>query len=283
MIVPAETLVGRREIALLDFPSVRHMADVLAARCHEPSWVRTSVASLDRFRALVGGHDLEVLLGQARTDAVVAEQMLTDFAHALRSFTDTQVAALALGPKLWFRLNGIAVPWRVLPGAHSTPPIATGVGHALDRLVLLALIGSGLQLAELLRLRIGDVGSLDADGQLLPDINAEPLCVRYTARRRRAQEYITFLSFQARAALHAHWEQRAAAGQSLDHSAPLIARRNGRAATASSVAYARRRNQALIQAGNHVNVTMCRATGDFFREWGMPGARFTARQQGTEP
>jgi hypothetical protein len=34
------------------------------------------------------------------------------------------------------------------------------------------------------------------------------------------------------------------------------------------------RSAALIGAGNDVNVTLCRATGDFFRAWGMPGARF---------
>jgi hypothetical protein len=33
----------------------------------------------------------------------------------------------------------------------------------------------------------------------------------------------------------------------------------------------------LIEAGNDLNVFMCRMTGDFFREWGMPGARFSAR------
>ena len=33
----------------------------------------------------------------------------------------------------------------------------------------------------------------------------------------------------------------------------------------------------MIGAGNDVNVTLCRATGDFFRAWGMPGARFDAR------
>jgi hypothetical protein len=39
----------------------------------------------------------------------------------------------------------------------------------------------------------------------------------------------------------------------------------------------RARSAALIGAGNDVNVTLCRATGDFFRAWGMPGARFDPR------
>ena len=40
---------------------------------------------------------------------------------------------------------------------------------------------------------------------------------------------------------------------------------------------------ALIGAGNDVNVTLCRATGDFFRAWGMPGARFDARTRADDP
>ena len=53
MIVPTDTLAGRREAALLGFASVRRMAETLAARCRAASWVRTSIASLERFR----GHD----------------------------------------------------------------------------------------------------------------------------------------------------------------------------------------------------------------------------------
>lgn len=282
MSVAVATLTGRREGALLDLPSVRHMADLLAARCRERSWVRTSVASLDRFRVLTDSQDLEGLLGQSRGDVSVAERALAAFQQALGSFADSQIAALAMGPKLWFRLNGVPVPWVCLRPSDSAPPPDDVEGPTLDRMVLLALIGSGLQLAELLRLRVGDIGSLDADGRLAPDRAADPLAVRYTTRRGKQREYITFLSFQARQALQASFRQRTTAGQALEHDAPLFARSNGTAATAGSVAYARRRNQALIQAGNQVNVTMCRATGEFFRNWGMPGARFTARQQAEE-
>ena len=47
-------LAGRREGELLTFPSVCRMTDILAQRCREQSWVRTSVASLERFRAMTG-------------------------------------------------------------------------------------------------------------------------------------------------------------------------------------------------------------------------------------
>src|SRR5919201_1501264 len=66
-VTPATILHGRREGALLTLPSVQRMADVLAARCREPSWVRTSVASLERFRALAGYEDLEALLARRRS------------------------------------------------------------------------------------------------------------------------------------------------------------------------------------------------------------------------
>ena len=122
----ATILRGRREGALLALPSVQRVADVLAARCRERSWVRTSVASLERFRVLAAGDDLEALLARARAEPAEAERALGSFAAALGRMpnagrmqyapTEGQVAALAMGPKIWFRLNGVAIPWRPLPG-----------------------------------------------------------------------------------------------------------------------------------------------------------------------
>ena len=109
-------LQGRREGELLAFPSVSRMAEILSLRCREPSWVRTSVASLERFRTMTGNLDLEVLRERALAEPLVAEQALASFASVLVSYTDIQVSSLAMGPKLWFRFNGIAVPWRPLPG-----------------------------------------------------------------------------------------------------------------------------------------------------------------------
>src|SRR5207237_7904274 len=88
-------LTGRREGELLAFPSVRRMANILSVRCREPSWVRTSVASLERFRIMTGHTDLEMLLTQAKADQAVAEQALASFASALSSYTEDQVSALA--------------------------------------------------------------------------------------------------------------------------------------------------------------------------------------------
>ncbi|GAC1385247.1 MAG: hypothetical protein NVSMB42_04370 [Herpetosiphon sp.] len=282
MNVAEKTLVGRRELKLLELPSVKHMANVLAALCREPSWVRTSVASLDRFATMTGNEDLEALLQRATADQTVAEQALACFAARLKGYAETQIAALAIGPKAWFTLNGVRIAWRPLTNGASPLPLALTQRQSVDRLVLLSLIGSGLHLSELLRLRIGDLGSLDADGRLVPDRNAEPLAVQHEPRKAKGSKRITFLSFQARAALLADLEQRAERGISVAADAPLIIRPNGKPATAATIAYARRRNQALIQAGNDVNVTMCRATGDFFRGWGMPGARFTERHSERE-
>jgi hypothetical protein len=275
----ADVLAGRRERALLAWPSVRRMAELLASRCREPSWVRTSVASLERFRTLTGHHDLEALLERARTEPAAAERALGAFASALAGATASQVAGLAMGPKIWFRVNGVMVPWRPLPGVLAPPPLTGAEPAALDRLVLLALIGSGLHLAELLRLRVGDVGSLDMAGRVIPEVDAEPLAVQHTPRRGRAGERITFLTYQARQVLLADLTRRANAGQSIGREAPLLVRRDGSAATRASVARARRLNAALIQSGNAINVELCRTTGDFFRAWGLPGSRFVGREK----
>jgi hypothetical protein len=275
----ADALAGRRERALLMWPSVRRMAELLAARCREPSWVRTSVASLERFRTLTGHHDLEVLLERARAEPAAAERALGAFALALAGATASQVAGLAMGPKIWFRVNGVMVPWRPLPGVPAPSPLTGAEPAALDRLVLLALIGSGLHLAELLRLRVGDVGSLDMAGRVIPEVDAEPLAVQHTPRRGRAGERITFLTYQARQVLLADLTRRANAGQSIGREAPLLVRRDGSAATRASVARARRLNAALIRSGNAINVELCRTTGDFFRAWGLPGSRFVGPEE----
>src|SRR5919201_7151030 len=121
-VTPATILHGRREGALLALPSVQRMADVLAACCRERSWVRTSVASLERFRVLAGYDDLEALLARARAEPAEAEHALGSFAAALSGSTEGQVAALAMGPKIWFRVNGVAIPWRPLPGRPTPLP-----------------------------------------------------------------------------------------------------------------------------------------------------------------
>ena len=292
-----QILAGRREGELLAFPSVQRMANILSERCREESWVRTSVASLDRFRTTTGHSDLEALLQQATAEPAVAEQALVAFATAMAGYTESQISGLAMGAKIWFRLNGVAVPWRPLAGIASPPALPTTDQQGVEHVILLALIGSGLRLTELLRLRLGDVGSLDSEGRLIPDIEADPLAVQFIPRRGKQVERVTFLTYQARQALLASLEQRAdtsAMGaihrplrpigvihrtHPLDLDAPLLAESDGSQVTAQSVARARRRSRALIRAGSEVNVTLCRATGDFFREWGLPGSRFVGLEE----
>ncbi len=280
---PARALAGRRELALLEVPSVRRMAEVLAARCREPSWVRTLVPALDRFRVLTSTSNLEELLAKARAEAAspggpaaasgVAEGALGAFARALDGHPDAAVAGLAMGPKVWFRLGGVPVAWRPLPARAPLAPLANGTDPT-SRLVLLAMIGSGLQLSELLRLRVGDLGSLDEGGGLVPDPEAEPLAVRFTRLRDGGGQRLTFLSYHARAALLADLYRRRLAGQDAGPDAPVVAGPQGQPASPAMVAAARRRSNALIRAGSRLNVELCRTTGEFFREWGLPGSRF---------
>jgi len=273
---PAVALAGRRERHLLELPSVARMAGVLAERCREPSWVRTLVAALDRFAQLTGHPDLEALLAAARADPAVADRSLAALARALDGQPDAAVAGLAMGPKVWFRLNRVPVAWRPLPAAATARRLPeAGLAGPGERLLVLAPIGSGLHLAELLRVRLGDLGSLDADGRLLPEPAAEPLAVRYRQLRGRLAERVTFLSFPARAAVLDDLERRRLAGLDTGPEAPLVAGPDGRPAGRATVARARRRANAVIRAGSNVNVDLCRKTGEFFREWGLPGSRFT--------
>jgi integrase len=274
MTTAADALQGRRESGRLALPSVGRFADVLAQRCRGESWVRTAVASLDRFATLTGNDDLEGLLDRARRDPRAGTDALAQFAAALAPATRPQIAALALGPKLWFTLNGVEIPWRPLDGAAWTPEVMRAA-HPVDRLILLALVGSGLHRAELLRLKLSDLGRLGADARLVPDLDAEPLAVRYVQRRGQ-REYITFFTDQARDVLRSELDRRRDAGEKLGPDSPLVARASGAPATAATTAGARHFNASLISAGNFVNVELCRKTGDFFRTWGAPGARFAA-------
>jgi hypothetical protein len=275
---PATALAGRRERSLLELPSVARMAAILAERCREPSWVRTQVASLDRFGSLGGHADLEALLAEARDDPAVGDRALVAFARALDGQPDAAVAGLAMGPKVWFRLNGVPVAWRPLPSASVARRLPeAGLADPAQRVLVLAPIGSGLHLAELLRVRLGDLGSVGANGQVIPDLEAEPLAVRYTQRRGRRAERITFLTFVARTAVLEHLARRRAGGLDTGPGAPLIAGADGRPIGPSELARARRRSNAIIRAGSNLNVDLCRKTGEFFREWGEPGSRFTPR------
>lgn len=259
---------GRREAALLALPSVRHMAELLAERCREPSLVRTAVATLDRFAALAGVDDLERLLTDGRRDPSIAEAALRRLSAALVGRAPEHVAALAFGAKLWWRTNGVPVPWR--PLTERETQAAPAPLRAASGAATLALIGSGLSAAELATVRICDLGSLDQDGRLVPDPSAEPIGVHYRDGG-DGRAWIAFLSPAAREAALARLSELGGPDD-VDPTAPLVDH--------SVVAVAQARDAALIRAGNDVNVALCRATGDFFRSWGMPGARFDERLRG---
>jgi hypothetical protein len=262
-------LVGRREAALLDEPSVAAVARMLVRRVREPAvWVRAAVTTLERFRREVAHGDLPGLLQAGRDDPSVADQSLRQLAARHDGLSGGQLAALAFGPRLWWTVGGVPVPWRPLSTAPGDVPLP---GRDTDpdlRLLLLAVLGSGASETELLGVRVVDAGRLDAEGELVPDLEAEPLAVRYRGEG-DGREHVTFLSFEARAAVQGQF-----AGVPSAPDAPLLLPPERHAAASDRL---RATSAALIGAGNDVNVTLCRATGDFFRAWGMPGARFDDR------
>jgi metal-sulfur cluster biosynthetic enzyme len=274
-------LAGRREFALLSQPSVARLVRLLARRCRSPEPViRAAVSTLDRFRAEAASGRLSPALAAARDDPTAAEDRLRQWVTRDPAVTDSQAAALAFGPKLWLRANGVPVRWRPLGGAPArTRNAARGDRpRALDeaaRPLLLAMAGSGMSAGELLTLQVGDAGSMDEDGELQPDLDAEPLAVRYQADGDRTPR-LAFLSYEARAAVQAALSDRGGASQK--PSARLI----GGPPAAALLERARTRHEQLIAAGNDVNVATCRATGEFFRAWGLPGSRFCQQRPTSE-
>ena len=271
-----QALVGRREVALLDDPSAAAMARLLVARCRQPDpWVRDAVATLDRFSREVAHGRLPDLLAAGRADAAAARRSLEQLALRHDGLTPGQLSQLAFGPRLWWTAAGVEVPWRPLsagPERSTESQTAPVPGRGADpdvRLLLLAVIGTGATERELLGVRVRDAGHLDPQGTVVPDLDAEPLAVAYRDQDDGA-EHVTFLSYEARAALHTRLAARGTVGPDDPLLLPSDRAADAQAGTAASSA-------ALIGAGNDVNVTLCRATGDFFRSWGMPGARFDAR------
>ena len=251
-------LRGRRELQLLEEPSVLAMAQLLVERCRDAApWVRAAVATLNEQTRQVG-------LTRWRADPAEADRSLQRLARRHDGLSAGQMASLSFGPKLWWTVAGVPVTWRPLSqggGPRPLPSVQSGV-----RLLLLSVIGSGATQDELRAVRVADAGSLDAAGHIAPDLQAEPLAVTY---RDVAGEHLTFLSYEARQAL---LDLRASLGPSGPDDLLLPAKDAAEASTAALAT-----GSALIGAGNDVNVTLCRATGDFFRSWGMPGARFDIR------
>ena len=268
-----DALAGRKELALLEEPSVARVADLLAARCRNPApWIRAAVGTLARFAVEVASGDLAGLLEQGSADPDAADASLRRLAARHDGRDPAQLAALAFGPTIWWQLNGIDLSGLRSGRSRARPiPRVAELGDAAardTRLVLLSLLGTGLTLDEVLRVRVRDAGRLDAEGAVRPDLEAEPLALEYTADD-DGRRHLTFLSFEAHAALR---ERLAGRRPGTDDSLLLPSDAHDEARRS-----VRARSAALIGAGNDVNVTLCRATGDFFRAWGMPGARFDPR------
>ena len=103
-------LRGRRELHLLEDPSVLAMARMLVERCRDAApWVRAAVATLDRFDREVALGDLPGLLAAGRADPAEADRSLQRLARRHDGLSAGQMASLAFGPKLWWTVAGVPV------------------------------------------------------------------------------------------------------------------------------------------------------------------------------
>lgn len=272
--IPAATaraLAGRPAAALLELSSVQRMVTLLGNCCRETSWARIAVATLERYRRAVD-IDLGEVLDRALADTGVAERSLVQFGDVVARHGPAHVSALALGAKLWFRANGVAASWRPLSTAAVDPGTQFPQRDRGTRLLLSAMIGSGLTAREVMDVRVGDLGSLDARGRIVPDPMADPLAVAYRPEGGGGPR-VSFLSHAARAV----WLTDRDRSGDTDAASPFVSRNAGDPAGTGILEAAAGRHAALIAAGNDANVFTCRLTGDFFRTWGMPGERFEHR------
>jgi hypothetical protein len=264
--IARRSLKNRREIALLEDATVMKVAAILAERVRKPDfWIRSAATTLDRFAREVCDGDLGSALAAGKSDSLAAELLLEKYLALHEDLTSVQISALLFGPKLWWTINGVKIPW-----SHHTSQSKSHIANSKNsdfdpgvRLLMLSLVGTGLTFEEVETIRVKDAGSLDMNGQLIPNTHSDPLVLEYESADGRR---ITFLGEEARSALVTFLSEL-----NLEDSDLLFV---GKSDFKSLREKADFRGKALIETVNDVNVTLCKTVGDFFLKWGIPGSNF---------
>jgi len=274
--VARRTLKNRRELSLLEIPSVMRVACILAECTKKPDfWVRSAVTTLDRFSREVCDGDLEAALKAGKADPLNAELLNQKYLQMHQDLTSVQLAALILGPKLWWTFNGVQVPWvkqfTTVPRSH----IANSSKRDFDpttRLLMLSLVGTGLTFDDIEKIKVKDAGSLDVDGNLVENPFSDPLVLQVETED---GPRITFLGEEAREALSNLLIDRNPSSEDPLFADPEDFKR--------FMGHAEARGKSIIETVNDVNVTLCKTVGDFFLEWGIPGRNFWKENGLTRP
>jgi hypothetical protein len=274
--VARKTLKNRRELSLLEIPSVMRVGCILAERTKKPDfWIRSAVTTLDRFSREVCDGDLEAALKAGKADPLNAELLNQKYLQMHQDLTSVQLASLILGPKLWWTFNGVQVPWvkqfTTVPRSH----IANSSKRDFDpttRLLMLSLVGTGLTFDDIEKIKVKDAGSLDVDGNLVENPFSDPLVLQVETED---GPRITFLGEEAREALSNLLIDRNPSSEDPLFADPEDFKR--------FMGHAEARGKSIIETVNDVNVTLCKTVGDFFLEWGIPGRNFWKENGLTRP
>ena len=265
--VARRSLKNRRELSLLEIPSVMRVACILAERTRKPDiWIRSAITTLDRFSREVCDGDLEAALKAGQADPLTAELLNQKYLQMHQDLTSVQLAALILGPKLWWAFHGVDVPWVKQFTSVPRPHIANSKKGDFDpvvRLLMLSLVGTGLDFEELEKIKVKDAGSLDIDGNIVENPYSDPLVLQFETKE---GPRITFLGEEAREALHQQLAIRNPKSED-----PLFA---DAADFKRFMEHAATRAESIIETVNGVNSELCKTVGDFFLEWGIPGRNY---------
>lgn len=274
--VARRALKDRRELALLDDESVMKVAAFLAERTRKPDfWIRSAVTTLDRFSREICEGDLAATLAAGRQDSLSAELSLERFVSLHQDLTNVQLSSLLFGPKLWWTLNGVEVPWHASLGSQPRVHIANSSQKDFNpavRLVMLSMVGTGLTFEEVATIKVKNAGSINKDGKLVADYHSSPLALEFEENGTR---WLTFLGEEARTVLVEQIEKRAPQDGELLFASEADLQEFKERADA--------RGKSIIETVNQVNVTLCKTVGDFFLQWGVPGANFYKENGLPEP
>jgi hypothetical protein len=252
------------------------VACILAERTRKPDiWIRSAITTLDRFSREVCDGDLEAALKAGQADPLTAELLNQKYLQLHQDLTSVQLAALILGPKLWWAFHGVDVPWVKQFTSVPRPHIANSKKGDFDpvvRLLMLSLVGTGLDFEELEKIKVKDSGSLDIDGNIVENPYSDPLVLQFETKE---GPRITFLGEEAREALHQQLAIRNPKSED-----PLFA---DAADFKRFMEHAATRAESIIETVNGVNSELCKTVGDFFLEWGIPGRNYWKENGLTRP
>ena len=266
-------LEGYAEEALWHFTATRSAAELMWQRTRSPYRVRWVIAGAQRFLTAMTLGQPDAFVRECQEAPKRADSALDAYWRSLTQLGNSveQAYMLYAGPMLWLRANGIRAAWApaaaLAQRGNGGRPVRFPQLPPRDRFVLTALTGCNLVMAEMVALRLADVGEIEGPtAEWCPNPEVDAAAVRVPqAAAKDGQERVTFLTYDGGRMLQIYLGERRAAGHPLDFDAPLLADTGGHPITMDALAHLAKRMEGLMQVTRDLNVYFCIEQGKALR------------------